>query len=90
MIIKAEGEAKAAELLGPALGKSHAYIQLKRIEAAREIAYSLAQSKSRAYLDAETLMLNLTSSLDSNLEKVATNPQPYSYPANAFLEASKK
>ena len=69
-IIKAEGEARAAELLGPALGKSTAYIQLKRIEAAREIAYSLAASKSRAYLDAETLMLNLTTSLDSNLEKV--------------------
>jgi prohibitin 2 len=41
-IIKAEGEARAAELLGPALGKSQAYIQLKRIEAAREIAKSLA------------------------------------------------
>ena len=63
-IIKAEGEARAAELLGPALGKSQAYIQLKRIEAAREIAIALANSKSKAYLDAETLMLNLTTSLD--------------------------
>jgi len=69
-IIKAEGEARSAELLGPALGSSTAYIQLKRIEAAREIAISLAKSKSRAYLDAETLMLNLTTSLDSNLEKM--------------------
>lgn len=69
-IIKAEGEARAAELLGPALGKSTAYIQLKRIEAAREIAGALAASRSKAYLDAETLMLNLTTSLDSNLEKM--------------------
>ena len=37
-IIKAQGEARAAELLGPALGTSTAYIQLKRIEAAIEIA----------------------------------------------------
>lgn len=70
-IIRAEGEARAAELLGPALGKSTAYIQLKRIEAARDIAGSLAQSRSKVYLDAETLMLNLTNSLDQNLEKIA-------------------
>lgn len=70
-IIKAEGEARAAELLGPALGKSTAYIQLKRIEAARDIAGALAQSRSKVYLDAETLMLNLTNSLDQNLEKIA-------------------
>ncbi len=69
-IIRAQGEARAAELLGPVLGQSPAYIQLKRIEAAQNIAGSLAQSRSKAYLDAETLMLNLTTSLDSNLEKV--------------------
>ena len=77
-IIKAEGEARAAELLGPALGKSQAYIQLKRIEAAREIAKSLAQSRGKAYLDAETLMLNLTTSLDQNLEKVPMNSMNHS------------
>jgi prohibitin 2 len=80
-IIRAEGEARAAELLGPALGKSQAYIQLKRIEAAREIATSLAQSRNKAYLDAETLMLNLTTSLDSNLEKVPINQVQPSYGA---------
>lgn len=80
-IIRAEGEARAAELLGPALGKSQAYIQLKRIEAAREIATSLANSRNKAYLDAETLMLNLTTSLDSNLEKVPINQVQPSYGA---------
>ena len=72
-IIKAEGEARSAELLGPALGKSQAYIQLKRIEAAREIAGYLSKSRSKVYLDAETLMLNLTKSLDQNLEKINPN-----------------
>ena len=76
-IIKAEGEARAAELLGPVLGQSPAYIQLKRIEAAREIADLLANSNSKAYLDAETLMLNLTSSLDANLEKVPAGVQAH-------------
>lgn len=74
VIIKAEGEARAAELLGPAISKSAAYIQIKRIEAAREIASSLATSRNRAYLDAETLLLNLTNSLDENLEKVNNKP----------------
>ena len=70
LIIKAEGEARAAELIGPVIGKSQAYIQLKRIEAACEVAKYLAQSRSKAYLDAETRMLNLTNSLDNNLEKI--------------------
>lgn len=52
-IIKAQGEAKSAELLGAALGKSQAYIQLQRIQAAREIAVSIANRKGKAYLDAE-------------------------------------
>lgn len=69
-IIKAQGEAKAAELLGPAIGKSGAYVQIKRIEAARDIADALAKSRNKAYLDSDTLLLNLTGSLDANLEKV--------------------
>lgn len=69
-IIKAQGEARAAELLGPAIGKSGAYVQIKRIEAARDIADSLAKSRNRAYLDSDTLLLNLTGSLDANLEKM--------------------
>lgn len=74
-IIRAQGEARAAELLGPALGKSGAYIQLRRIDAAREISEHLARSRSKAYLDSDTLLLNLTSSLDHNLEKIPVGTQ---------------
>jgi prohibitin 2 len=49
--------------------KSPAFIQLRRIEAARDIATALATSRNKAYLDAETLLLNLTNRLDENLEK---------------------
>jgi prohibitin 2 len=52
-IIKAEGEARSAELLGAALGKSQAYIQLQRIQASREIAVSIANRKGKSFLDAE-------------------------------------
>ncbi len=80
-IIKAQGEARAAELLGPAIGKSGAYVQIKRIEAARDIADSLASSRNRAYLDSDTLLLNLTGSLDSNLEKVASGSMKSAFEA---------
>lgn len=59
-IIKAEGEARAAELLGPILSKSPTYIQMRRIEASRDIAHALANSRNRAYLDAEKFLLNLS------------------------------
>jgi|TARA_B110001450_G_scaffold128973_1_gene121249 prohibitin 2 len=42
IIIRAEGEAKAAELFGAAMADSPAYIDLRRIEAAREIAKNLS------------------------------------------------
>jgi len=48
---------------------SPAYIDLKRIEAAREIAKVLGKSNNKVYLDSETLLLNLTHGLDQNLEK---------------------
>lgn len=56
--------------MGPAIGKSGAYVQIKRIEAARDIADSLSKSRNRAYLDSDTLLLNLTGSFDANLEKM--------------------
>lgn len=68
-IIKAQGEAKSAQLFGDALQKSPAFIELRRIEAAREIAVMLAKSRNRAFLEADTLLLNITSKLDENLEK---------------------
>jgi hypothetical protein len=49
--------------------KSPAFIELRRIEAARDIADRLANSRNKVYLDAETLLLNLTNKLDENLEK---------------------
>lgn len=67
-IIKAEGEARAAELLGPILSNSPSYIQMKRIEAARDNAHALANSRNKAYLNAENLLLNLPT---TTMEKIA-------------------
>ena len=71
IIIRAQGEAESAKLIGNALTTSPAFLELKRVEAAREIAKILSQSRNRVFLEADTLLLNLTGSFDANLEKRA-------------------
>lgn len=58
-IVKAEGEALAATLIGDAVAKNPAFLQLRKIEAAKEIAQHIAKSSNSVYLNAESLLLNL-------------------------------
>lgn len=58
-IIRAKGEAKSAELIGKAISKNPAYIELRRIEAAKDIANIVSQGGNRMYLDGEQLLLNI-------------------------------
>ncbi|SCU99377.1 LADA_0H19372g1_1 [Lachancea dasiensis] len=58
MVVKAQGEAKSAELIGEAIKKSKDYVELKRLDTAREIASILSQSPNRVILDNESLLLN--------------------------------
>lgn len=62
MVVRAQGEARSAELIGDALKKSQAYVELKRIENAKAIATILhdAGDKNKVYLDSEGLGLNVT------------------------------
>lgn len=57
-VVKAAGEAKSAELIGEAIKKSKDYVELKRLETAREIAGILANSPNKIMLDNDTLLLN--------------------------------
>jgi len=60
MVVKAQGEARSAELIGEAVKKNKAYVELKKIENARAIAASLQeQGRNRLLLDAEGLGLNV-------------------------------
>lgn len=59
IIIKAEGEREAALLIGEAMKKNPAFIDLRRIEAAREVAQTVSKSSNRIFLDANALLLNL-------------------------------
>lgn len=60
IIIKAQGEAKAAEMVGKAVAGNPGFIQLRRIDTAREIAHAIANSSNSVYLPSDALMLNLT------------------------------
>ncbi|KAK4129556.1 hypothetical protein N657DRAFT_609989 [Parathielavia appendiculata] len=61
MVVKAQGEARSAELIGEAIKKSKAYVELKKLENARAIAGLMQEAggKNRLLLDSEGLGLNV-------------------------------
>lgn len=59
IIVKAQGEAQSAILVGEALRKNKGFLELRRLEAAREIAGTLAQSGNKVMLDSQSLLLNV-------------------------------
>ncbi|KAK2997118.1 hypothetical protein RJ639_024993 [Escallonia herrerae] len=46
-IIRAQGEAKSAQLIGHAIANNPAFITLRKIEAAREIAHKMSNSAKK-------------------------------------------
>ncbi|EMD39516.1 hypothetical protein CERSUDRAFT_111835 [Gelatoporia subvermispora B] len=60
IIVRAQGEAKSAELIGEAVRSNQGFLQLRRLEAAREIANVLATSGNRVMLDSHALLLNVS------------------------------
>uniref|UniRef100_A0ACD5UJ39 Uncharacterized protein n=1 Tax=Avena sativa TaxID=4498 RepID=A0ACD5UJ39_AVESA len=58
-IIRAQGEAKSAELIGQAIANNPAFVALRQIEAAREIAHTIASSNNKVFLDSSDLLLGL-------------------------------
>ncbi|KAL6943234.1 Prohibitin-2, subunit of the prohibitin complex (Phb1p-Phb2p) [Hanseniaspora osmophila] len=58
LVVRAQGEAKSAELIGEAIKKSKDYVELKRLDTAKDIAEILAKSPNRVVLNNEALLLN--------------------------------
>jgi len=58
-IIKATGEAQAARLIGTAAANNPGYLELMRLENAREIATIISHSGNLVYLNSDNLLLNL-------------------------------
>lgn len=59
IVIRAQGEAKSAEMIGKAIQQNPGFVKLRRIEAAKEISETLAQSSNRIFLSSESLLVNL-------------------------------
>ncbi len=59
-VVRAEGEAQSAKLLSETIRERPEFLQLRKIEAARDIAHVLAKSQNRIYLSSDSLLLNLT------------------------------
>ncbi|XP_024520996.1 prohibitin-1, mitochondrial isoform X1 [Selaginella moellendorffii] len=70
-IIRAQGEAKSAQLIGEAISNNPAFVTLRRIEASREIAHTVANSANKLFLDSDSLLLNLHS-VDVEADAMAT------------------
>jgi len=58
-VVQAEGEAEAAKMIGEALSANPGYLKLRKLRAAQGISRTIAASKNRVYLNAQTLMLNI-------------------------------
>merc|ERR1711976_44212 len=56
-IISAEADCKSIELIGKSVKNNPAYLTFKKIEAAKSISESIAQSKNKVLLDSNLLML---------------------------------
>lgn len=66
IIVKAEGEAQAAKLIGDEVRRDKSFIELRRIEAAREIAHVISKSTNKVYLDSSALLLNYKPDVEKN------------------------
>ena len=71
IVIRAEGEAESARLISSAIQDNPGFLQMRRIDAAKEIAETVSQSSNKVYLNADTLLLNLLEDMDETSLKGA-------------------
>jgi prohibitin 2 len=65
IVIKAQGEAQSAALIGTAIKKNPAFLELRRIETGRDIATSVANGEAKVFLNSDSLLLNNIGSKNS-------------------------
>jgi len=61
-IIRAQGEAESAKLIGEAMSNNPSFLSLRRIEAARAVAHTISGAANKVYLNADSLLLSLADS----------------------------
>jgi len=70
IIVRAQGEAKSAELIGESMRTNKGFLELRRLEAAREIANLLSTSGNKVMLDSASLLLNVAGNDAKEILKV--------------------
>ncbi|KAG5648342.1 Prohibitin-2, subunit of the prohibitin complex (Phb1p-Phb2p) [Asterophora parasitica] len=70
LCFRAQGEAKSAELIGESMRTNKGFLELRRLEAARDIANLLATSGNRVMLDSQSLLLNVAGNDAKEILKV--------------------
>lgn len=68
IILRAQGEARSAELIGDAVRKNKGFLELRKLEAARDNAQVLSSSGNRVMLDSDTLLLDVTDGAKHNIK----------------------
>lgn len=61
-VVRAQGEARSAELIGEAIKKSRSYVDLREFENAKNVAAILQSGQNKVYLDTDGLGLNIANS----------------------------
>jgi prohibitin 2 len=62
IIIKAQGEAQSAKLISSAISKNPGFVELRRMDVAKDVATTISRSANKVYLNADSLLLNLLDS----------------------------
>jgi len=66
IILKAQGETESARMIGNAIKNNPGFVELRRIDVAREVATCLSTSQNRLVLSADSLLLNLMDNQDKD------------------------
>lgn len=72
-IIHAEGESKSAQMIGESIKENPGFIELRRVQVAKEVAGLLSKSANRMVLSTESLLLNLMGGGTSASENMQNN-----------------
>jgi len=64
-VIRAQGEAMSAEMIGHAVRRNPGYIELRQLDTAKAISQIVARGSNRVFLDSGALMLNAATAADS-------------------------
>ena len=68
-VIRAKGEAVSAELIGKAIAKNPAFLEIRRLEAARDVSEIMSRSANRVFLGSNSLLLDVMSKDSGSFDK---------------------